>query len=61
MATRPRRFFAELERVRLRRGSAKVIGSPDLPGVAAVAVERASALPEHGLKMTWKTMSIGAA
>jgi len=53
------RFFAEMERIRLRRGSAKILSPTGLPGVAVVVIERASVLPEHGLQMTWKTVKIG--
>jgi hypothetical protein len=53
------RFFAEMERVRLRRGSARILGSTGLPGVAIVVIERASVLPEHGLQMVWKTVKLG--
>jgi hypothetical protein len=53
------RFFAEMERVRLRRGSAKMLESSGLPGVAVVSVAHTSVLPEHALQMTWKTVRIG--
>ena len=53
------RFFAELERVRLRRGSAKMLEPSGLPGVAVVSIGHVSAIPERALQMTWKTVKIG--
>ena len=53
------RFFAGMERVRLRRGSARIVDSSALPGVAVVSIGHASVLPEHALQMTWRTVKIG--
>jgi hypothetical protein len=48
-----------MERIRLRRGSAKILSTTGLPAVAVVVIERASVLPEHDLQTTWKTVKIG--
>lgn len=53
------RFFTVIERVHSRRVSVKIVEPRGLLGIAAVVVDQASVVPEHGLQMTWKTLNIG--